>query len=118
VQGLLELVDQGSAFFNESDFVAAEDAQLGDHRILCGQGAPAMAIEPQGVGLRPGVVPVGLVAAGALALTVAFGAFRVDGINGYSAVEELFDGGTEAGFDSDPKVGECDDFFLPLPSSR
>ena len=76
-----------------------------------------MTIESQGVGLRPGVVPVGLVAAGALALTVAFGAFRVDGINGYTAVEELFDGGTEAGFDGYPKVGKCGDFFLPLPLS-
>ena len=117
MQGLLELIDQRGALFDERDFVAAEDAQLGDHRILGGQGAPAMAIESQGVGQRPGVVPVGLVAAGALALTVAFGVFRIDGINGHAAVEELFDGGTEAGFDGYPKVGEGGDFFLPLPPS-
>lgn len=100
------MIDQRGALLDERDFVAAKDAQLGDDRILCGQGTPAMSIEPQGVGLRLGVVPVGLVAAGLLALTVAFGAFRVDGINGDTAVEELFDGGTEAGFDGDPEVGE------------
>lgn len=117
MQDLLELADQSSAFFDERDFVAAKDAQCGDCRVLGGQYSTETVIEPRGVGLRPGVVPVGLLAAGALALTVALGAFRVDGIKRYAAVEELSDGGTGAGFDGDPNLGEVGDFFLLLSPS-
>ena len=73
MQCLVELVDECGAFFDERDFIAAEDAQFGDEGILRPESTPGVAVHAQGIGQRPGIVPVGLVAAGALALAVAFG---------------------------------------------
>lgn len=62
----------------------------------------------------PGVVAVGLVAAGSLALAVAFGVQWIDGLDCHTAVEELFDGSTGSGFDGHAEAGKSGDRLLPL----
>ena len=104
-QGLLELVDQGGALFDQADLVSAQQLQLPGQRIQRPQGFPLLAIRAQGLRQRPGIQPVGFGAAGRFALAIAFGAERVDRINAAVHLQELIHSGSLTGFYGDPQGG-------------
>ena len=60
VESLLELIDEPGTFFDECHFVSAENAQFKNDGILLGKSPPSVAVKAQGIGKRPGIVPVGL----------------------------------------------------------
>ena len=104
-QGLLELVDQGGALFDQPDFVAAEQLDLLSQGVQRLQGFPVLAIQAQGLRQRPGIQAIGFVAAGSFALTIAFGAERIDRINAAVLLQELIHGRSLAGFEGDSHSG-------------
>jgi len=114
-QGLAELVDECGALLNEGHFVSAQDAQPLDEGIFGAKGAPGVAVGAQGIGKRPGVVTVGLGAAGVFALAIAACAHGIDRIDGGGAVDDLFNNHAKARLSGDAKLGIGADFFLPLP---
>ena len=65
------------------------------------QGFPLLTVLTQGLCQRPGIQPVGFVAAGSFALAIAFGAERIDRINGTVQRQQLVHGGSLVGFDRD-----------------
>jgi hypothetical protein len=97
LQSALELIDQGGAFFDQGHLVAAKQPQLGNERILFGQGFPIVAIEAQGIGQTPGIEPIGLGPTGRFALPIRFAAHRGNRIEAHSAFQQLFDNHALAG---------------------
>lgn len=90
-QGGLELIDQGGALFNQDNLVAAQQAQGGGRRILGLEREPGVAVGAQGISQAPGVVPVGLGAAGGFAFPIAFGRFGINRIDRIVALQQLID---------------------------
>ena len=72
-----------------------------------------MAIGPERIGKRPGIVTVGLSAAGMLAFAVAPSAHRIDRIHGHGTVDELIDDHAEACLDGYAKLGISRRFVAP-----
>ena len=105
-QGLLELVDQKCALFNERNLVPAEQPQLAGELIHGVKRLPALAIDAQRVSQRPSVELIGLGAAGRLALAVAGGGGGVDRINHALPLEQLIHCGSLAGLDGDRNIAE------------
>ena len=113
-QGLLELVDEGGALFDEADLVAAQEAQLLGQRVQGLNRFPLAAVQAQGVGHGPGVEAVGFVAAGGFTLAIALGGDGVNGIDRQINLQELIDGRTLIGFDDDAQGGIGRDFLAEV----
>jgi len=103
-QGLLKLADQRGALFDERHLIAAQEAQLLRQGVQRLEGRPSMSIHAQSVGKSEGVGPVGFVAAGAFALTIAFGSQGVERINSAFTLEQLIYGRALACFN---RYGQC-----------
>ena len=113
-QGLLELVDEGGALFDEADLVAAQQAQLLGQWVQGLEGFPLAAVQAQGVGHGPGVEAVGFVAAGGFAFAIALGGDGVDGIDRQIDLQKLIDGRALTGFDDDAQGGIGGDFLAKV----
>lgn len=118
-QGLLELIDQGGALFDENDFVPAQQAQLLGQRIHRVKGFPPLAIHAQGIGEAPAIEMIRLGPAGSFALAIAFRGHRVDRVDQIVALQELIDNRSLTGFDGHCQVGPGSGLLLKtFPSGQ
>jgi hypothetical protein len=104
-EGALERIEEGGAFFDQRHFIAAEQPQLGDKRILRRERPPGVPIRAQGIRGTPGIGPVGLGPARLFALAVRFGADWGDGENRDPAGQQMLDDDALAGFHTDREGG-------------
>ena len=110
----LELVDQGSALFNQCDFIATERAQLARQRIQRRESAPAVSVGAQRIRQTPSVVAVILAACRPFAFPVACRRLGHDRINHKASLEQLIDGGAGAGLDGHGQTGPSGQGLLSL----
>src|SRR5215472_10001999 len=83
------------------EFIPAQKPQFLDDRIQRLKRAPGVTIDSQCLSQTPSVETVGLVGRGDFALTIGFGATRVDGVDINLALEQLLHGSSLVGFNGD-----------------
>lgn len=84
---------------NESDFIAAEQAQFEDQRILGCQRLPPVSIDPECIRQTPGIELIIFDAAGRLTFPVLLGAEWMNRIDNATAGLQLLDGHPVTRFD-------------------
>src|SRR5208337_52397 len=79
----------------------AEQAQGSGRLVLGTQRPPSLTVGAQGIGQAPGIVAIGLAAAGSFAPTILFGGQWINRIERVVALQQLIHSHADASFDGD-----------------